>query len=157
MDPDIVRQQEEAERAAAGLAPKKPATNGSAGPIQTRQAASSEEPVILAYDMPETAVPMVDEKPAASAKQAFNPNRRALPPMGTGRSPEEDAPPRKRIRGLLRLFLYAAGGAVVGAILGFVGVTYFDLFKDQTEFFISSMAGGFALLFGLMHLLHYDT
>jgi hypothetical protein len=77
--------------------------------------------------------------------------------MGTGRSPEDDAPPRKRIRGLLRLFLYAAGGAVVGGILGFVGVTYFDLFKGQTEFFIYSMAGGFALLFGLTHLLHYDT
>ena len=49
-----------------------------------------------------------------------------------------------------------AGGAVIGAIAGFVGTTYFDVFKAQPEFFISSMAGGFALLFGLTHLLHYD-
>ena len=45
---------------------------------------------------------------------------------------------------------------MVGGILGFAGVTYYNLFAGQTEFFISSMAGGFALLFGLMHLLHYD-
>ena len=44
----------------------------------------------------------------------------------------------------------------VGAILGFVGATYFDLFKGQTEYIVSLAAGGGALLFGLMHLLHYD-
>jgi hypothetical protein len=153
MDPDIVRQQEDAERAAAGLPPKNP-VNGSAGPVQSRHAVS-QSPATL--DTPETIVPLPDEKPVAKAKQPFNPNRRALPPVGSGRQPWEEAPPRRRVRGLLRLFLYAIAGAVVGAILGFVGVSYFHLFVDQTQFFISSMAGGFALLFGLTHLLHYDT
>ncbi len=76
--------------------------------------------------------------------------------MGSGRRPGEEPAPRKRVRGLLRLFLYALGGAAVGALLGFVGMTYYGLFKDQAEFFIGSTAGGGALLFGLMHLLHYD-
>ncbi len=153
MDPDIVRQQEDAERAAAGLQPKKP-VNGPAGPVQSRHAVSQAQSAIL--DTPETTVPLPDEKPVVSARQSFNPNRRALPPIGSGRSPGEEPPPRRRVRGLLRLFLYAIAGAVVGGILGFVGVSYFHLFVDQTQFFISSMAGGFALLFGLTHLLHYD-
>jgi len=147
MDPDIVRQQEDAERVAAGLPLKKP-VNGSAGPVQSRHAVSAAQA---------TAVPLPDEKPDVSARQSFNPNRRALPPIGSGRLPGEAPPPRRRVRGLLRLFLYAIAGAAVGGILGFAGVTYFKLFPDQTEFFISSMAGGFALLFGLTHLLHYDT
>ena len=153
MDPDLVRQQEDAERAAAGLPPKKP-VNGSGGPIQSQHAVSRSQAIL--EDTPETTVPLPEEKPAVSAKQTYNPNRRALPPLGSGRAPGESPPPRRRVRGLLRLFLYALGGAAVGGILGFAGVTYFKLFPDQTEFFISSMAGGFALLFGLTHLLHYD-
>ena len=149
MDPDIVRQQEDAERAAAGLPPKKP-VNGSAGQIQSRHAPAIEEPVSFGLD----SVP--DEEPAAAPKQSINPNRRALPPIGSGRLPGEEPAPRRRVRGLLRLFLYAIGGAALGGVAGFVATTYFDVFKDQSEFFISSMAGGFALLFGLIHLLHYD-
>ncbi len=149
MDPDIVRQQEDAERAAAGLPPKKP-VNGSASPIQSRHAPSIEEPVTFGLDSEP------DEKPAAAPQQSINTNRRALPRVGSGRLAGEAPQPRRRVRGLLRLFLYAIGGAAVGAIAGFVATTYFDVFKGQTEFFIYSMAGGFALLFGLMHLLHYD-
>ena len=152
MDPDIVRQQEEAEREAAGLQPKKP-VNGSAGPVQSRHAVSQARATL---DMPETTVPLPDEQPVVPARQSSNPNRRALPPIGSGRLPGEAPPPRRRVRGLLRLFLYAIAGAALGGILGFVGVTYFHLFVGQTQFFISSMAGGFALLFGLTHLLHYD-
>ena len=74
------------------------------------------------------------------------------------RQSEGEAPrARRRVGGLLRLFLYALAGAAVGAILGFVGVNYLEWYKDQAELFISSMAGGGALLFGLMHLLHYDV
>ena len=135
MDPDLVRQQEEAEREAAGLPPKTP-VNGSAGPIQSRHAPSVEQPVTFGLDS------VTEEKPGVEPKLSINPN--------------EAAPPRRRVRGLQRLFLYAAGGAAIGAIAGFVGTTYFDVFKAQPEFFISSMAGGFALLFGLTHLLHYD-
>jgi hypothetical protein len=153
MDPDIVRQQEDAERAAAGLQPKK-SVNGPASPVQSRHAVSQAEPIL---DTPEITVPLPDEKPVVAARQSYNPNRRALPPIGSGRSPDAEPRPRRRVRGLLRLFLYAIAGAVVGGILGFVGVSYFHLFVDQTQFFISSMAGGFALLFGLTHLLHYDT
>ncbi|HWJ18015.1 MAG TPA: hypothetical protein VNR65_04720 [Geobacterales bacterium] len=160
MDPDIVRQQEDAERAAAGLPPKKP-VNGSADPVQSRHAVSqaqatldTPEPIV---DTPETIVPLPEEQPIVSARQSFNPNRRALPPIGSGRQPWEEAPPRRRVRGLLRLFLYAIAGAALGGILGFVGVSYFHLFVDQAQLFISSMAGGFALLFGLTHLLHYDA
>ena len=149
MDPDIVRQQEDAERAAAGLPPKNP-VNGSAGPVQSRHAPSIEEPVTFGLD----SVP--GEMPAAAPPQSVNSNRRALPRVGSGRLAGEAPRPRRRIRGLLRLFLYALGGAAVGAIAGFVAITYLDAFKGQTEFFIYSMAGGFALLFGLMHLLHYD-
>ena len=135
MDPDLVRQQEEAEREAAGLPPKTP-VNGPAGPIQSRHAPSVEQPAILGLDF------VTEEKPGVEPKLSINPN--------------EAAPTCRRIHGLQRLFLYAAGGAAVGAIAGFVATTYFDLFKAQPEFFISSMAGGFALLFGLTHLLHYD-
>ena len=150
MDPDIVRQQEDAERAAAGLPPKKP-VNGSAGSVQSRHAPSTEEPVTFGLDS------VSDEEPAAAPQHSINSNRRGLPRVGSGRLLGEAPPPRRRVRGLLRLFLYALGGAAVGAIAGFVAITYFDVFKGQTELFISSMAGGFALLFGLMHLLHYDV
>lgn len=153
MDPDLVRQQEDAERAAAGLPPKKP-VNGAGGPLQSRHAVSQSQAIL--EDTPEITVPLPDEKPAALGRQAINPNRRALPPIGSGRLPGEAPPPRRRIRGMLRLFLYALAGAAVGGSLGFAGVTYFHVFVDQTEFFISSMAGGFALLFELTHLLHYD-
>ena len=151
MDLDLVREQEEAERAAAGLPPKKP-LNGSAAPIQSRHAVAPE----AVAEAPADPISLPVEKQPSSVKQSVNPNRRALEPMGSGRRPGEEPAPRKRVRGLLRLFLYAAGGAVVGAIAGFVAVNYFDLFADQPQFFISSMAGGFALLFGLTHLLHYD-
>jgi hypothetical protein len=123
MDPDLVRQQEEAEREAAGLPPKKP-VNVPPAPIQSRHAPSVEQPATSGLD------PATDEKPAA--------------------------PPPRWVRGLRRLFLYAAIGAAIGAIIGFVATTYFDVFKTQPEFFISSMAEGFALLFGLTHLLCYN-
>jgi hypothetical protein len=149
MDPDLVRQQEDAEREAAGLPPKK-LLDGSAVPIQSRHAPSVEQPVTFGLDS------ATDEKPAAALKQSITPNRRALPPIGSGRLPSEAAPPRRRVRGLARLFLHAVGGAAVGAIAGFVATTYFGVFNAQSELFISSMAGGFALLFGLTHLLRYD-
>ena len=135
MDPDLVRQQEEAEREAAGLPPKKP-VNVPAGPIQSRHAPSVEQPVTSGLDS------VTEQKPDVEPELSINPN--------------EAAPPRRRVRGLQRLFLYAAVGAAVGAIAGFVATTYFDVFKTQPEFFISSMAEGFALLFGLTHLLYYD-
>ena len=150
MDPDLVREQEDAERAAVGLPPRKLA-NGSTRQIQSRHAPAIEGPVTFGLD----SVPKEKTAPAATT-QDFNPNRRALSPMGTGRRPDEDAAPQRQISGLLRLFLYAAGGGAIGAMAGFAGVKYFDLYKEQTEFFISCMAGGFALLFGLTHLLHYD-
>jgi hypothetical protein len=149
MDPDLVRQQEDAERAAAGLPPKK-LVDGSAAPIQSRHAPSVEQPVTSGLDS------ATDEKPAAAPKQSINPNRRALPPIGSGRLPGEAPPPRRRFRGLLRLFLYAVGSAALGAIAGFIATTYFDVFKAQSEFFIYSMAAGFAIIFGLTRLLHYD-
>ena len=135
MDPDLVRQQEEAEREAAGLLPKKP-VNVPAGPIQSRHAPSAEQPVTFGRD------PATEEKPGVEPKLSINPN--------------EAPPPRRRPHGLKRLFLYAAGGAAIGAIAGLVATTYFDVFKAQPESFISSMAGGFALLFGLTRLLYYD-
>ena len=134
MDPDLVRQQEDAEREAAGLPPKK-LVDGSAVPIQSRHAPSVEQPVTFSLDS------ATDEKPAAAPKQSSDSNKAA--------------PPRRRGRGLQRLFLYAAGGAAIGAIAGFVATTYFDVFKAQPESFISSMAGAFALLFGLTRLLYY--
>ena len=133
MDPDLVRQQEEAEREAAGLPPKKP-VNVSPAPIQSRHAPSVEQPATLGLD------PVTEEKPGVGPKQSIDPN--------------EAAPPPRWVRGLRRLFLYAAGGAAIGAIAGFVATTYFDVFKTQPESFISSMAGAFALLFGLTRLLN---
>lgn len=154
MDLDLVREQEEAERAAAGLPPKKP-LNGSAAPIQSRHAVAPEAANAVA-EAPAAPISIPVDKQPSSVRQSVNPNRRALEPMGSGRRLGEEPAPRKRVRGLLRLFLYAAGGAVVGAILGFAAVNYFNLFADRPQFFISSMAGGCALLFGLMHLLHYE-
>ena len=154
MDLDLVRQQEEAEREAAGLAPKKPVVT-SARPVQSRHAVAPDGAVL---ETAAAAIPAVEraETPAAPAKEV-NPNRRALPPVGSGKLPGEAPAPKKRVRGLLRLFLYALGGGVVGAIFGFAANNYFGLFADQTEFFISCAAGAGALLFGLTHLLHYDV
>ena len=104
MDPDLVRQQEDAERAASGLAPKKP-VSGSADPIQSRHAVSPGARILDA-DASESSVSSPGNR-VAPAKQSVNPNRRALPPMGAGRGSDEEPDPRGRIGGLFRLFLQA--------------------------------------------------
>lgn len=154
MDLDLVRQQKDAEREAAGLAPNKPLSQP-ADSIQSRHAVS-QAAAIPEGEAPQAPADLPEEKPIAAAKTPSNPNRRALSPMGSGRRPGEAPAPKKRVRGLLRLFLYAVGGAALGAICGFAAVSYFNLFADQKEFFISCAAGGGALLFGLTHLLNYD-
>jgi hypothetical protein len=135
MDPDLVRQQEEAEREAAGLPPKKP-VNVTPAPIQSRHAPSVEQPLSSGLDS------ATGEKSGVKPKQSIGPNGAA--------------PSSRWVHGLRGLLLYAAIGAAVGAILGFVATTYFDVFKTQPEFFISRMAEGFALLFGLTQLLYYN-
>ncbi len=161
MDPDMVRQQEEAERATGGPAPKKPA-NGTAGGSLAQKAEPSLDAAEAAETIPEeTAQPAPAEAPIAArpaaARTAGNPNRRPLPPVGTGRRPGEAPPQRRRVRGLVRLLAYTAGGGVVGAALGYLSVLFHPLVPaEQSQIFIAASAGGFALLFGLLHLLHYD-
>jgi hypothetical protein len=104
MDPDLVRQQEDAERAASGLAPKK-AVNGSADPIQSRHAVSPGARILDA-NAPESSASSPGNR-VAPASQSVNPNRRALSPMGAGRRSDEKPEPRGQIGGLFRLFLQA--------------------------------------------------
>ncbi len=183
MDPDMVRQQEEAERAMAGISPKKPAYGTAAVslepqaavPVETPAAMAdvSETPPDIAYEAeapvamaavseaapvakaPEAAAPLREE-PAAPAQKAANPNRRALPPMGTGRRPGEEPPKRRRLRGMLRLLVYILVGALIGAGVGYAAVRYLGVSPDQAQLYIGGSAGGLALISMLIGLLHYD-
>jgi hypothetical protein len=161
MDPDLVRQQEEAERAADAPAQKKPVHGTVAGSLEKNVEAPAEfaeTPAIPSEVSGQPAAEAPISAGPAAAKKAVNPNRRALPPIGTGRRPGEAPPKRRRIRGLVRLLAYAVGGGIVGAALGYLSVLYYPLVPaDQAQTFIEASAGGFALLFGLLHLLNFDN
>ncbi len=149
MDPDLVRQQEEAERASGAPAPRKPLNGTGAGQKTAEAPVQFAEAPAIPPEAPVSA--------PAGAKIAVNPNRRALPPIGSGRRPGEAPPERRRIRGLVRLLAYAVGGGIVGAGLGYLSVLFYPLVSaDHSATFIEASAGGFALLFGLLHLLNYD-
>ena len=78
-------------------------------------------------------------------------------PSGQAGGRERAPPKRRRIRGLVRLLAYAVGGGIVGAALGYLSVLFYPLVPaDQAQTFIEASAGGFALLFGLLHLLNFD-
>jgi hypothetical protein len=177
MDPDMVRQQEEAERAANSVAPNKPA-NGLGAPVPEPQSAVAIEPpevetiatpaaveeaphvsaaVIEEPETPPAAeAPIPDVKPAVAAKKALHPNRRALPPIGTGRRPGEEPAKRRRLRGFLRLFVFVLVGAILGAGVGFGLIQYLHIAQDQQTLYLAASAGGLALIAGLIGILHFD-
>lgn len=158
MDPDMVRQQEEAERETGAPAAKKPVSGTAAGSLEKAEPPLDAPAAAEAPAIPEdTTIAEAPIQRPAAAKTAVNPNRRPLPPIGTGRRPGEAPPQRRRVRGLVRLLAYAVGGGAVGAALAYLSVLFYPLVPaDQSKLFIEASAGGFALLFGLLHLLNYD-
>ncbi len=188
MDNDIERQQQEAERVAAGLAPREPVNCVSAATLEPQSAVLDEEasvatahtpeiqpeiedapepPAATAYspeteplevlpEAPAAAAPLPGEIPAAPAKKAGNPNRRALPPIGTGRRPGEAPPKRRRLRGFLRLLVFVIVGAIIGSGVGYAAMTYLHVPFDQEKLYLYGSVGGLALIFGFIGLLHFD-
>jgi hypothetical protein len=146
MDLDMVREHEEAEFTTDPLPQNKPA------PVHTPEARAVKD------DSPEIpAVVNSGEKPAAAANNAGNPNRRALPPMGTGRRPGDAPIKKRRLRGMLRLIVEVLVGGIVGGAAGFGAVRYFGITPEQTQqLYIGASAGGLALLFGFWGLMHFD-
>jgi hypothetical protein len=144
------REQEDTELASEGLAPKKPAAG-------TPAAAPLEEEAVLteaAEEIPPAAP--VKAAPAAAAKKPANPNRRALPRMGTGRRPGDEPMKRRSLRGFLRLFVEVLIGGLIGAGIGYGAMRYFQIPPEQLKLYVGGAAGGGALLFGLWGLLHFD-
>ncbi|MFZ1107905.1 MAG: hypothetical protein WAN43_06125 [Rhodomicrobium sp.] len=153
------REQEENELASEGLAPKKPAAGTPAAAPHREEAVYTEAPEV-ADEIPPAAEPApaapVFTEPAAAAKKPVNPNRRALPPIGTGRRPGEEPAKRRRLRGILRLFVEVLFGGLVGAGIGYGAVRYLHIPPEQLKLYVGGAAGGGALLFGFWGLLHFD-
>jgi len=153
MDLDMVREHEEAEFTTEVLPQIKPApVAAKPAPVHTPEAPAIKD------DLPE--IPEVvnsGEKPAATVKKAGNPNRRALPPMGTGRKPGDAPIKKRRLRGTLRLIVEVLVGGVIGGAAGYGAVRYFGITPGQTQqLYIGASAGGLALIFGSWGLLHFD-
>jgi hypothetical protein len=146
MDLNMAREHEEAEFTPDALPQKEHA------PVHTPEAPAVKD------DVPEIpAVVISGEKPAATTKNAGNPNRRALPPMGTGRRPGDAPIQKRRLRGTLRLIVEVLVGGVIGGAAGFGAVRYFGITPEQTQqLYIGASAGVVALLFGFWGLLHFD-
>jgi hypothetical protein len=163
MDPDMVRQQEEAEREAmlaaklvskAPIAPVEVAavTLDKPAPIVAIEAAA----VVVEKRAPVEAVAV--ETPPPAAKKKPHPDRRALPPISPrgSRTPEP-----KRIRhgifhGVARFFAYAIAGAMLGLILGNVAAAYLIVGPERYATVIFSTMGCFTLICALISILHHE-
>ncbi len=161
MDPDIVRQQEEAEREAQALALQKRAQAAEPGlpfaaqPAEAERFASVGAPVFLQTLAPseETAV----EKPVPTKKMP-HPKRRALPPMGA-RGSRAPAPERIRhgiLHGVARFLAYAIAGAMLGAILGNAAAGYLGVSPERSATVIFSAIGCFTFICSLISILHHE-
>ncbi len=163
------RDHEELEGASEGLAPKKPVAVAPAAEPHPAEAVLIESPATAAViaDTPAVKVearpvavetpPVAAPAPAAAPKKASNPNRRPLPPIGTGRRPGDEPTKRRRLRGTLRLIIEVLVGGLIGGGIGYGAVRYFGITGDQAkQLYIGAGAGGGALLFGFWGLLHFD-
>lgn len=185
MDPDMVRQQEEAEREA--LAAKRPANAPApASPIAFEPPAvlfETQAPAeaIVRAPSPPAAAPVVAtpalaeaspparrsaaveasvsvEPPAAPKKRKPHPARRALPPI-SARGSRAPAPGRIGygvIRAVARFLAYALAGAMLGAILGNVAAFYLEVAPENNATAIYSTMGCFALIYALISILHHE-
>ncbi len=164
MDPDMVRQQEEAELEArlAALMPQKapaPAAPAAleAAAVEVAQleiAGIIAQAPVLAPAI-ETSAP--EEKPAPT-KQKPRPDRRALPPISArgARTPQPDRIRHGALRGVARFLAYALAGAMLGVILGNVAAVYLDIPPERHATVIFSAAGCFTFICALISILHHE-
>jgi hypothetical protein len=178
MDPDIVRQQEEAEREANEAAAKKTLAAASLKPLAAMSIeapavlAASEalaevsvaapEPVAAPYaltavsiEAPSASADIASEKPAKPKKKKPHPERRALPPIRSSRSPSREPSPTHGgfLRGVARFLGYAIAGAMLGVIIGNAAVGYLSLSPDRSASVIFSVIGCFTFICALVSIL----
>ena len=129
MDPDMVRQQAEAEREALALLRKKPA-----GPAPA--SAASIPHAILADAVQDAAPPPHEEPAAIPAMTALQAPAAALP---EAQPPEPQAAPAPRREGLSvaarfgRFISFGLAGAMLGGGLGIVAANYLQLPADLAK------------------------
>jgi hypothetical protein len=176
MDPDMVRQQEEAElearlealklqRAAAAPIPfvVEMAAVEAAKPVLAEVLAPAPfaAPVLETIAPAPVAAPVLETAaPAAPIilKKKPLPDRPALPPV-SARGPRKPAPDRIRhglLRGVARFIAYAVAGAMLGLILGNGAVEWLNVAPEQSATVIYSAAGCFAFLCALISILHHE-
>jgi hypothetical protein len=161
MDPDMVRQQEEAEREALALAAQRPVN----GPARVSSIAALEAEAVL-VETPALAeaiapAPVAVEAsvlPPAPKKTKAHPARRALPPIGArdSRAPAPGRIPYGVLRGAARFLGYSLAGAMLGAILGNAATAYLDLAPDSNATVIYSAMGCCAFIYALISILHHE-
>jgi hypothetical protein len=164
MDLDMSRDHEDSNVASEALAPKKPVAGAPVAAPKPAEAVIIETPKAAAIIEEKPAVEVVAPPPApvekasaaAAAKKPGNPNRRPLPPMGTGRRPGDEPLQRRRLRGMLRLIVEVLVGAIIGGGAAYGAMQYFHIPMDQLKLYVGAGAGGGALLFGFWGLLHFD-
>jgi hypothetical protein len=185
MDPDMVRQQEEAEREALALAAQRRVNGPAPASPVVLEAQVFETPApaeAIAPSPPPAAAPVPiappafaeasiparksaavearvsAETPAAPKKQKPHPARRALPPI-SARGSRAPAPGRIGygvLRAVARFLAYALAGAMLGAILGNVAVSYLDVAPESKATVIYSAMGCFAFIYALISILHHE-
>jgi hypothetical protein len=168
MDPDIVRQQEEAEREAL-LAAKSvlAAPPALAVPVEAAAAAFVAQPApvetapfvqSLAPAEAEAVAAVAIEAPAPAKKKKPHPERRALPPMGV-RGSRAPAPERIRhgiLHGVARFLAYALAGAMLGVIFGNAAADYLNVSPESNATVIFSAVGCFTFICALISILHHE-
>jgi hypothetical protein len=136
LDPDLVRQQEEAER--ESLTPKKPA----AVPVQLHVVRAQEAEILEDIRAREGA-------PAEELKPAFasEPPLREVPAPSTWTSAAALA-----VSSVLKLVQYALAGGIFGGAMGIAAANYFKLAAEAAQIAFFAPAGFMALLCGLTSL-----
>jgi hypothetical protein len=160
MDPDMVRQQEEAELEARLEALKLQKAAAAPVPVAVEMAAAeAAAPVFAEVLAPAPAAAVAPEKVAPAApsvpKKKPVPDRRALPPVSArgSRKPAPDRIGRGVLVAAARFIAYALAGAMLGLILGNGAAEWLDVAPEQRTALIFSAMGCFTFLCALISVL----
>ncbi len=148
MDPDLVRQQEEAEREFLALAMQKTKAEAFPVSVETAGVVPVEGPTIF-------------EAPAesASGRRTQHPNRRALPAIAApgSRTPSPELIQYSIMHGVGRFLAHATAGAMLGVVAGNFAHGALHMSPERYPTVVFSAMGTFTFICALMSILQQDN
>jgi hypothetical protein len=160
MDPDMVRQQEEAEREARAAEAQRPVKEPAPVSPIAAPPIYAETPALAEAIAPAPRPVAVEASvlPPPPKKTKAHPARRPLPPISAhgSRAPAPGRIPYGVLRGAARFLGYSLAGAMLGAILGNAATAYLDLAPENEATVIWSAMGCCAFIYALISILHHE-